>query len=62
MGLLDSLKVTTLGLGGEQPPLRAGASADTTKVHVDGQTQTAEHSNLDLDGAVPTKYLDNAPK
>ena len=61
MALIDSLKVTTLGLGGEQPALRAGASADTTKVHVDGQTQKADHSTLDLDGAVPTKYLDNPP-
>ena len=58
MGLIDSLKVTTLGLGGEKPALRAGASADTSKVHVDGQVQSAEHSNLDLDGAVPAKYLD----
>ena len=62
MGLIDSLKVTTLGLGGEKPAIRAGASADTSKVHVDGQTQKAEHSILDLDGAVPAKYLDNAPK
>ena len=62
MALIDSLKVTTLGLGGEKPALRAGASADTTKVHVDGQTQPAAHSTLDLNGAVPTKYLDNAPK
>ena len=62
MGLLDSLKVTTLGFGGEKPPVRAGASADTTKVHVDGQTQKADHSTLDLDGALPTKYLDNPPK
>ena len=58
MGLIDSLKVTNLGLGGEQPPLRDGASADTSKVHVDGQTQKADHSNLDLDGAAPAKYLD----
>ena len=62
MALIDSLKETTLGLGGEQPPLRAGASADTSKVHVDGQTQKADHSTLDLDGALPTKYLDNPPK
>ena len=62
MALIDSLQVTTLGLKGEQPSLRAGANADTTKVHVDGQTQKADHSTLDLDGAVPTKYLDNAPK
>jgi len=62
MALIDSLQVTTLGLKGEQPPLRAGASADTSKVHIDGQTQKADHSTLDLDGAVPTKYLDNAPK
>lgn len=62
MGLLDSLKVTTLGLGGEKPPVRAGASADTSKVHVDGTTQKPEHSTLDLDGAQPAKYLDNAPK
>lgn len=62
MALIDSLQVTTLGLGGEKPALRTGASADTSKVHVDGQTQSAEHSTLDLDGAIPTKYLDNAPK
>lgn len=62
MALIDSLQVTTLGLKGEQPPLRAGASKDTSKVHIDGQTQSAEHSTLDLDGAPPAKYLDNAPK
>ena len=62
MGLLDSLKVTTLGLGGEKPAIRAGASADTSKVHVDGQTQKADHSTLDLDGAQQAKYLDNPPK
>jgi len=42
--------------------LRDGASADTTKVHVDGQTQKADHSTLDLDGAQQPKYLDNPPK
>jgi len=62
MALIDSLSSTTLGLGGAQPPLRDGASADTTKVHVDGQTQKADHSTLDLDGAQQPKYLDNPPK
>lgn len=62
MALIDSLSQTTLGLKGETPALRAGASADTSKIHVDGQTQKPEHSKLDLDGAVPAKYLDNAPK
>ena len=49
MALIDSLNSTNLGLGGETPANREGASADTSKVHVDGQTQTAEHSALDLD-------------
>lgn len=62
MALIDSLNSTNLGLKGETPPNRAGASADTSKVHVDGQTQTAEHSALDLDGAIPAKYLDNPPQ
>ena len=62
MELIDSLNSTNLGLGGETPANREGASADTSKVHVDGQTQTAEHSALDLDGAVPTKYMDNPPQ
>ena len=62
MGLLDSLKVTTLGLGGEKPAIRAGASADTSKVHVDGTAQSADHWTLDLDGAQQAKYLDNPPK
>ena len=62
MALIDSLSQTTLGLGGETPALRAGASADTSKVHIDGGVQAATHSTLDLDGAVPAKYLDNAPK
>ena len=52
---------TTLGLKGETPPNREGASADTSKVHVDGGTQTADHSALDLDGAAPAKYTDNPP-
>jgi hypothetical protein len=62
MALLDSLSQTTLGLGGEKPAQRAGAAADTSKVHVDGGTQTPAHSTLDLDGAVPVKYLDNKPQ
>jgi hypothetical protein len=61
MALIDSLNSTTLGLNGETPPNREGASADTSKVHVDGGTQTADHSALDLDGAAPAKYTDNPP-
>ena len=61
MELIDSLNSTDLGLKGETPANREGASADTSKVHVDGETQTSEHSVLDLDGAVPTKYMDNPP-
>ena len=61
MALIDSLNSTNLGLNGETPPNREGASADTSKVHVEGETQTAAHSALDLDGAVPTKYMDNPP-
>ena len=61
MALIDSLTSTTLGLGGAQPPLRDGASADTTKTHVDGGAQAAGSSVLDLDGATPAKYLENPP-
>ena len=61
MALIASLNSTDLGLKGETPANREGASADTSKVHVDGETQTSEHSVLDLDGAVPTKYMDNPP-
>ena len=61
MALIDSLASTTLGLGGEAPALRAGASADTSKVHVDGGNINAGSSAIDLDGATPAKYLDNPP-
>jgi len=61
MALIDSLTSTTLGLGGAQPPLRDGASADTTKTHVDGGNINAGASAIDLDGATPAKYLDNPP-
>ena len=61
MALIDSLNSTELGLKGETPANREGASADTSKVHVEGEAQTAAHSALDLDGAVPAKYMDNPP-
>lgn len=63
MGILkDQLQNSTLGLKGQTPAKRAGASADTTNVHVKGTKQTANHSNLDLDGTIPSQYIDNKPE
>ena len=60
MGLKDSLSKTNLGLGGATPANREGASADTTKIHTPGGVapQAASHSQFDLDGGTPEKYMD----
>jgi|TARA_R110000851_G_scaffold71870_2_gene159672 hypothetical protein len=61
MGLLDLLATKTdLSLGGETPALFGGALPEST-THADGQTIAAGASELDLDGATPAKYSDNAP-
>lgn len=63
MGILkNQLQNSALGLKGKTPALRAGASADTTNIHVKGTSQRANHSNLDLDGSLPQQYIDNLPQ
>ena len=61
--LKNQLPNSTLGLKGATPNKRVGAVAPTG-LHVDLKTkaQLAGHSNLDLDGQTPDKYLDNAPE
>lgn len=61
MALIDKIS-NVLGLGGATPAFREGASATTSKVHIDGKLQKPDHSALDLDGKIASKYTDNLPK
>lgn len=61
MALINNIS-NVLGLGGATPQAREGASATTSKIHVDGTSQKPEHSVLDLDGKIASKYTDNLPK
>ena len=68
MGLLDKIKQTKLGYGGEKPTYRA----DNTKLSplhnrysIDGEPKLMGYptpSTLDLGGITPKRYLDNPPK
>ena len=68
MGLLDLLPTSNLGLDGATPPQIPSANPNSTlhfKYSINGTpTQTVTvpaPSALDLDGATPSKYLDNPP-
>ncbi len=68
MGLLDLLPSSNLGLDGATPALIPSAQPGSTLHNIysitgtptQTQTQPAP-SALDLDGATPSKYLDNPP-
>lgn len=57
MGILKNQISSTLGLGGKAPATREGALT-TSQLHygTKAKSQTAEHSNLDLDGKTPNSY------
>lgn len=57
MGILKSQIVSNLGLKGETPVTRENA-LPTSQLHyeVKPKSQTAGHSNLDLDGQTPQSY------
>lgn len=68
MGLLDLLPSSNLGLQGQTPSQIPSANPNSTlhnEYSINGvpvQPQTATPpSQLDLDGATPSKYLDNPP-
>lgn len=61
--LRNQLPGSNLGLRGNTPAQRAGASPNS-QLHAQGQAPTtvqAGHSVHDLDGSTPEKYLDNPP-
>ncbi len=61
MGLLDLLATKKdLSYGGETPAGFGGSFPEST-THVDGQNRLPGQSELDLDGATPSKYTDNLP-
>ena len=66
MGILNNqLPNSTLGLKGSTPGQRAGANPNST-LHNQSSINNnpeiaAKPSQLDLDGATPSKYLDNPP-
>ena len=68
MGLLDLLPTSNLGLDGATPPQIPSANPNSSlhyQYSINGApTQTVPvpaPSALDLNGATPTKYLDNPP-
>ena len=59
MGILSTqLQGSKLGLKGQTPSLRQGASSSST-IH---STDALVKSTLDLDGTTPSKYSDNLPE
>lgn len=59
MGILDNqLKQSILGLKGDTPGKRAGASP-ASKLH---NLKSLNKSVLDLDAKTPSKYIDNKPE
>jgi hypothetical protein len=62
MGLIDKLVDSSLGLKGQTPAKRAGATA-SGDLHYDAKTlgHTGAHTNLEP-GGQPTKYTDRLPK
>lgn len=62
MGLIDKLVDSTLGLKGQTPSKRAGASP-AGDLHYDAKTlgHKGAHTDLELNGTVK-KYTDNLPK
>lgn len=52
--ILKNLESSTLGLKGKTPELRSAAKADNT-IH---SATKADNSKFDLDGKLPSKYLD----
>ena len=66
MGLLDSLPKSNLGLKGSTPN-NIPSSKNTSTLHFqssinDNPDIDQSPSKLDLDGATPSKYLNNPPK
>lgn len=68
MGLLDLLPTSNLGLDGVTPTQIPSANPNSTlhyQYSINGipvqQQQQPAPSELDLDGATPSKYLDNPP-
>jgi hypothetical protein len=67
MGLLDLLPTSNLGLDGVTPAPISSANPNSTlhyQYSINGtpvQTPAPAPSELDLNGATPTKYLDNPP-
>lgn len=66
-GILNTqLANSTLGLRGQTPPQREGASR-LSNLHNQSSINNSPvinqaPSNLDLDGLTPSKYLDNPPQ
>ena len=52
--ILKNLEKTSLGLQGKTPEIRSAAKPDNT-IH---SATKADNSKFDLDGKLPTKYLD----
>ena len=67
MGLLDLLPTSNLGLDGATPAQIPSANPNSNlhfQYSINGtpvQTPAPPPSELDLNGATPTKYLDNSP-
>lgn len=66
-GILDNqLPNSILGLGGQTPGQNPGADPDSTLHNQSSLNNTPPISRpasvLDLNGATPTKYLDNPPR
>lgn len=63
--LNDQLPNSTLGIQGQTPGQNPGANQDSTLHNKSSITNnpaiTRPPSNLDLNGATPSKYLDNPP-
>jgi len=52
--ILKNLEKTSLGLQGKTPEIRSAAKPDNT-IH---SATKADNSKFDLDGKLPSKYLD----
>lgn len=66
MGLLNLIKKSLLGWGGQTPPSSQSNNPNSTLHNTSSINGTPfigkKPSRLDLDGVTPPKYLDNPPK
>jgi len=68
MAILDTLKDTNLGLGGETPKIKVSATDKSPNLVFDpkpgngGDEEYNINSDLDLDGKAPKSYRETGPE